>query len=90
MSGKISDIASSVKQDILNGMQQNYNTAINTMEEKSEEFISQYKPVYLSLRKKFNSGKREITAQIQRSENIQSRVLEVLRQISEIQGEIAV
>ncbi len=90
VSGKISDIASSVKQDILNGMQKNYNTAINIMEEKSEEFISQYRPVYSSLRKKFNSGKREITAQIQHSENIQSRVLEVLQQISEIQGEIAV
>lgn len=89
VSGKIPEISSSIVQELSDGMRTNYNTAKKVLEAKQDELVAQYRPVYETLERQFNSEKEELTRQIQRSEKTQSRIKAVLQQINQIQGGIA-
>ena len=89
VSGKIPEISKSIVQELCNGMQTNYSKARKALETKKDELVAQYKPVYETLERQFNSEKEELTRQIQRSEKTQNRIKTVLQQINQIKGEIA-
>ena len=89
VSGKIPEISKSIVQELCNGMQTNYSKARKALETKKDELVAQYKPVYDTLERQFNSEKEELTRQIQRSEKTQSRIKTVLQKINQIKGEIA-
>lgn len=89
VSEKIPEISKSIVHELCSGMQTNCGKARIALEAKNDELVAQYKPVYETLERQFNSEKEELTRQIQRSEKTQSRIKTVLQQINQIKGEIA-
>ena len=89
VSGKIPGISKSIVGELCNGMQINYIKARKALETQKDELVAQYRPVYETLERQFNSEKEELTRQIQCSEKTQNRIKAVLQQINQIKGEIA-
>lgn len=88
VSEKVPNISDQIVWELCNGMQTNYSKAIESLESKKKELISQYQPIYEQLELQFNLEKRELIRQTRHSENIQKRIKTVLLQINQIQGGI--
>lgn len=88
VSEKIPEISNQISQELLGGMRANYGKARGALENKADELVSQYQPVYEELERRLDAEKRDLAGQIRHSGSIQDKIKAVLLQMNQIQGGI--